>query len=210
MSETPVNQRCLFTIGHSDHEMPQFVSLLTRHGIDSIADVRSHPYSRFHGQFNRETIAEFLKRAGIRYMFLGRELGARRTERESYRDKQARYDLICRLPAFQEGLERLRRGMASERMCLLCAEKDPITCHRTVLVCRHLRSEPINIRHILEDGTLETTEQAESRLLDIAGLPPTNLFQGRSELIEEAYDIQAQRIAYTDSEASQITDGAMT
>jgi uncharacterized protein (DUF488 family) len=197
----------LYTIGHSDHEMPKFVSLLAQHGVTAIADVRSQPYSRFTPQFNRETLAEALKRAGIQYVFFGRELGARRSERESYRDKQARYDLIRQLPAFQEGLDRLRRGVATHRIALLCAEKDPITCHRTVLVCRQLRADPLDIRHILDDGTIETNEQAEARLLDLAGLPPGDLFQSRSELIEQAYDVQAERIAYTETESPLAAGG---
>ena len=194
----------LFTIGHSDHGMAEFVSLLARHGVDVVGDVRSQPYSRFHAQFDRETLAEALANNGVRYIFFGRELGARRSERESYRGNQARYDLIGRLPAFREGLAQIRRLLVSDRVCLLCAEKDPITCHRAVLVCRHLRREPIDIGHILADGSLETTEQVEARLVDAVGLPPTHLFLDHSELVEQAYDLQAERIAYTESQAAPI------
>jgi uncharacterized protein (DUF488 family) len=204
MIESTTTKPSLFTIGHSDHEISEFISLITRHGVNVIADVRSQPYSHYSRQFNRETFAELLKHAGIQYVFLGRELGARRTERESYKDKRARYDLISRLPAFREGLERLRHGLATYRIALLCAEKDPITCHRTILVCRHLRSEHIDIWHILEDGLIETNEQAESRLLKIVGLPTADLFHDRSELIELAYDLQGERIAYMESESSPI------
>lgn len=210
MIENAATKPILLTIGHSDHELPEFLALLAEHGVNVLADVRSHPYSRYHGQFNRETLAESLKRSGIQYVFLGRELGARRTERESYKDNQARYDLIGRLPAFREGLERLHRGVASHRICLLCAEKDPITCHRTVLVCRHLRSEPIEIRHILVDGSIETTEQVESRLLEAVGLPSTHLFCDRYQLIEEAYDLQAERIAYTEDQALAVNSEGTT
>ncbi len=205
MIENHGSKPCLFTIGHSDHEMPEFVSLLTRHGVDVVADVRSHPYSRFHGQFNRDTFAHLLNHAGIQYVFLGRELGARRSERESYEGKQARYDRIALLPAFREGLERLRHGLGSHRIALVCAEKDPITCHRTVLVCRQLRSDPIEIQHILDNGSIETMEQSESRLLEVAGLPTADLFHDHSELIEQAYDLQAERIAYTESDTTPIT-----
>jgi uncharacterized protein (DUF488 family) len=194
------NGPCLYTIGHSDHEMTGFVCLLARHGISVVADVRSQPYSRFHGQFNRDTLAELLKRNSFKYVFLGQELGARRTEPESYQNGQARYDLIRRLPAFQEGLRRIRSGMASHRVALLCAEKDPITCHRMVLVCRCLRSEPIVIRHILHDGSVEPNEKAELRLLEAVGLPTTDLFHDRDQLIERAYDIQSERIAYSEVE----------
>lgn len=198
---------CLFTIGHSDHEMPVFVAILARHGVTAVADVRSHPYSRFHGQFNRETMAELLKRSGIQYVFLGRELGARRSEKESYHERQARYDLIARLPAFREGLDRLRRGVHTHRIALVCAEKDPITCHRTVLVCRHLRADPIDIRHILGNGSVETMDQIETRLLEAAKLPAEHLFRPRSELIEHAYDLQGERIAFTESDSPSVASG---
>ncbi len=199
----------LLTIGHSDHEMSDLIALLRRHGVNVVADVRSSPYSRLHAQFNRETLALALGQAEIQYWFLGRELGARRTEPECYRNGQARYDLICRLPAFSEGLERLRRGVLQHRIALLCAEKDPITCHRTVLVCRQMRGEPIEIRHILADGSVETTGQIETRLLEEVGLPSEDLFRTHAQLVEEAYDLQAERIAYVESQSANVTTGGL-
>ena len=196
----------LFTIGHSDHDSRSFLALLTRHGVQAIADVRSHPYSRFHPQFNRETIAASLRTVGIQYVFLGRELGARRAERESYEGRTARYDRIVRLPAFQEGLQRIRRGATLHRIAMLCAEKDPITCHRTVLVCRHLRADALRIRHILEDGSLESPEQAEERMIAAVGLPDSHLFLDRAELVEQAYDLQGERIAYTEADSTVTLD----
>jgi len=192
----------LFTIGHSDHELPEFLSLLSRHGINALADVRSMPYSRFNRQFNRESLAEALKRVSIDYIFLGRELGARRSERESYEGDRARYELIRRLPAFNDGLDRIRKGVVLRRVALLCAEKDPLTCHRMILVCRQLRTDPIEIAHILEDGSLETTEQAETRLLRVVGLPANDLFRDRRDLIEQAYDTQSERLAFTENKPS--------
>ncbi len=190
----------LFTIGHSDHELPALLALLRRHAVDAVADVRSHPYARYHTQFNREPLAEALQQAGLRYVFLGRELGARRAEAEAYVGRQARYDRIVRLPAFVEGLARIRRGVATHRIALLCAERDPITCHRTILICRQLRADPLEICHIREDGQLESTEQVELRLLEVVGLPPSDLFRSREELVEEAYDRQAGQLAYVQTE----------
>src|SRR5262249_12681672 len=150
----------LFTIGHSNHEMAAFVKLLQQHGITLVADVRSSPYSRFNPQFNRESLAAALEKCGIEYAFLGRELGARREERQCYAGQQARYDRVARLPLFQQGLEVLREAATRGRVTLLCAEKDPLTCHRTILVCRNLRSESLAISHILEDGGIETNSDA--------------------------------------------------
>lgn len=193
----------LLTIGHSAHDLDAFLRLLVKHAVTAIADVRSQPYSRMYPQFNRETLAAALRSAGVQYVYLGKELGARRDERAAYRDGQARYELIRPLPAFREGLERVRRGLASHRIALLCAEKDPLTCHRAILVCRELRGE-LEISHIREDGSLESTAQLELRLLDAVGLAPENLFCTRAELIEQAYDLHAVRIAYTESESDAV------
>lgn len=207
MTNGTVIRPTLFTIGHSDHELPAFIDLASRHGISAIADVRSQPYSRLHPQFNREPLSEMLQRRGLSYVFLGRELGARRVEREAYRGRQAAYDLVARLPAFQQGLDRVRKGMATHRVALLCAEKDPLTCHRAILVCRQLRSEPFDVAHVLDDGSLETAEQAESRLLQLTGLPPGDLFLSREQLVEQAYDRQSARIAYVAVDDAPETQG---
>ncbi|MEX0713868.1 MAG: DUF488 domain-containing protein, partial [Pirellulales bacterium] len=125
-----------------------------------MADVRSHPYSRRNEQFNREQLAPALEAAGIRYVFLGEELGARRVEAECYEGRQVVYRRIAALPRFQEGLTRLRQGAAVYRVALMCAEKEPLDCHRTILVCRELREE-FHIMHILADGTTEDHAQTE-------------------------------------------------
>lgn len=145
MSGTQAARPSLFTIGHSDHDIDRFLDLLREYHVDAVADVRSQPYSRHQPQFNRESLAEAVKTIDAKYVFLGRELGARRLEPESYDGNRARYDLIRHLPAFQEGLARIQRGVESNRIALLCAEKDPVTCHRTILVCRELRALPIDI-----------------------------------------------------------------
>ncbi len=189
----------LFTIGHSSHEIGTFLDLLERHGITLLADVRSSPYSRFNPQFNQETLTAALQSRGIEYAFLGRELGARREERECYVGQQVRYDRVARLPVFQQGLDFLRQAAAQGRVALVCAEKDPLTCHRTILVCRNLRKDDIAISHILEDGTVETNAEAENRLLSLLNMPSVMLFQSKDELIEEAYDRQGERIAFVES-----------
>lgn len=186
----------LFTVGHSNHAFDDFLTLLRTAGVDAIADVRSSPYSRFNPQFNREALAAALERAGVRYAFLGRELGARREEPECYDGSTACYELIARSPLFRRGLDRVRRGAATHRLALLCAEKDPLTCHRMILVCRHLRADGGPITHVHDDGRLESHADAESRLLALCGLDGGDLFHTREELVERAYDMQGARIAY--------------
>ena len=189
----------LFTIGHSGHSLDRFLKLLVVNGVTAVADVRSRPYSRFNPQFNREVLGNFLRSNRIYYVFLGDELGARRVEPECYVANKARYDRIVQLPTFQSGLTRVRNGLADHRIALMCAEKDPITCHRSILVCRHLRDGATTINHILEDGSLESGVSAESRLLGLLRLDMPELFGSREEMVERAYDAQAEKIAYVRS-----------
>jgi uncharacterized protein (DUF488 family) len=185
----------LFTIGHSTQSWEQFLELLTRHRIGAIGDVRSSPYSARFPQFNRELLHPALRNAGIRYVFLGQELGARRTERECYVDGVARYERIARTPAFGAGLDRVRLGASRFRLALMCAEGDPLACHRTILVCRQLRGE-MSIAHILGSGLLETQAQAEERLLSEEKVPSDDFFAPREQLIAQAYDRRGGKIAY--------------
>lgn len=172
--------------------------MLKHHCVATVADVRSAPYSRFSPQFNREPLATELRSSGIGYLFLGLELGARRSEPEAYSGPTARYDLIEMLPAYQEGLHKLREQSNTGRIALMCAERDPLTCHRAILIGRSLREE-FAISHILEDSRLESMEAAEARLLDLTGVPSSDLFRTPEELLDEAYGRQAARIAYTES-----------
>lgn len=200
MSDASVVHPQLFTIGHSTHEWPAFVALLRKHSISTMADVRSSPYSRFNPQYNREALERGLNEAGIQYVFMGRELGARRDESECYEGRQARYENIARTPLFLEGIDRVRKGAAEHRIALMCAEKDPITCHRMVLVGRALRTDGLELLHILEDGSIEANADAERRMVSATGLPESDLFRSREELVEEAYRQQGLRIAWVDPE----------
>jgi len=190
--------RELFTIGHSNHTMFDFLRLLRSHAITALVDVRSNPYSRLHPQFNRKVLAADLRKAKITYVFLGEELGARRVETACYVDSRADYGSIAQLPIFQQGLQRVREGIRQHRIALMCAERDPLDCHRVILVCRHLRKEGITLQHIREDGSLESHEDLEKRLVDRLEIEP-DLFNGTQnfdQLVEKAYDIQGQKIAY--------------
>jgi uncharacterized protein (DUF488 family) len=187
----------LFTIGHSNRTIDEFVSLLQKNGVTAVADVRSSPYSRHSSQFNREALEEVLRANDIAYVFLGEELGARRREPECYVNGVAQYERISQTEAFQRGLNRIRRGVRSHRIALMCAEADPITCHRMILVSRYLKDE-YHIVHIVDAQQNLDQVQAERRLLDVVDVPTRHLFQSAVELIDEAYERQSSRIAYHD------------
>lgn len=192
----------VYTIGHSTHSLERFVALLKVHGITALCDVRSTPYSRMNPQFNRENLKESLRKNMVAYVFLGKELGARSEDPSCYVHGKVQYDLLGRSALFHKGLERVRNGMKDFRLALMCAEKDPLACHRTILVARHLEALGIDVEHILEDGSLESNGKALIRLLHQLHLPEQDLFRTREEVIEEAYRIQSERIAYNVDEDS--------
>jgi len=165
----------LFTIGHSNLSIEAFVLLLQKHGITAVADVRSHPFSRYLPHFNQSQIKASLSTIGIKYVFLGKELGARPEDLSCYdTDGKALYDRIAATPLFLAGIQRLLKGVKNYKVSLMCAEKDPIACHRNVLVCRQLRKFNLQINHILLDGTLEAHQDLEARLLNKFNQNPKN------------------------------------
>jgi len=190
----------IFTIGHSNNSLDHFIELLLEHRLSTIADIRSSPYSKYSPHFNKDMLDVALRNAKIDYIFLGKELGAQRSEDDCYIDGQAKYDRIAHLPAFRRGLEIVLQQVERYRIALMCSESDPITCHRTILVCRELKkmSPDLQITHLLGDGQVERQEMSEKRLVNLHKLQP-ELFgdlTSTSGLIEKAYDLQAEKIAY--------------
>ncbi|MCS6814577.1 MAG: DUF488 domain-containing protein [Cyanobacteria bacterium] len=165
----------LLTIGHSNLSIEAFIALLKEHRVTAIVDVRSHPYSRYAPHFSQAALKCSLQAVGIAYVFLGKELGARSTDPTCY-DEQGKviYDRLAQTTLFAEGMKRLTIGMQKYRVALMCAEKDPIACHRSILICDRLKQQNLSLRisHILSDGTLETHEQLEERLLANLAQPP--------------------------------------
>lgn len=192
----------ILTIGHSNHPIERFIALLRQHAIEAVADVRSIPYSRFNPQFRREKLQEALSGAAIHYVFLGEELGARSRDPACY-DAEGRvsYAKLAATVLFRKGLERLQAGMRQYRIALMCAEREPLECHRTILVARELERAGVAVMHILPDGSLEEHRQAMHRLATRLELPDADLFSSPGERFRQAYDLQATRIAYVNKGA---------
>jgi len=186
----------IYTIGHSNHSLEYFVVLLRQHAIDTLCDVRSSPYSRTNPQFNREVLRRVLEKDGIAYVFLGRELGARSDDPSCYVLGKVQYSCLAGTAVFQKGMDDLRQHVRTHRIAVMCAEKDPLDCHRAILISRHLHSSGIAVEHILADGTLENQSQTIARLLRQLDLEQSELFRSYEDIVEEAYRIQGDRIAY--------------
>lgn len=129
----------LFTIGHSNHGIEEFIDLVQQHGIESVYDVRSKPYSRFLPQYRRENLEKELHEAGIGYAFMGDRLGGK--------PKPA--------PAlFAQGLTQLRADASRMKIAIMCAEKHPLNCHRCWSIAQNLPD--MQIMHIHADGHLQS------------------------------------------------------
>ena len=190
----------LFTIGYSGRSIDRFIALLEQHKMTALCDVRSVPYSSRNPQFNREQLKKVLKSHKIKYVFLGEELGARPKDPSCYVDGKALYQKIANSTLFKNGLERIRLGMQKDHvLALMCAEKDPMACHRSILICRNLREWMIDIRHIIDDGVMEAQADLEKRLIVQLRFYP-DLFKDTdaNALIERAYDAQGDRIAFVE------------
>jgi len=192
----------LYTIGHSNHKIEDFISLLKRHGVTCVADVRSAPYSRHCPQFNRESLAPALQAANIEYMYLGKELGARLVDGYSCDIDSLSFEQIAETEEFKAGLRRLLAATSEHRIALMCAEKEPLECHRSILVCRHLKGHNLCIKHILQDGSTEDHLNAERRLVKMLKIEPTLFEPSNTErdFIEQAYGRQARKISYQSEE----------
>jgi uncharacterized protein (DUF488 family) len=89
------------------------------------------------------------------------------------------------------------------RLALMCAESDPLDCHRSILISRILMAQGTPVTHILADGRLESDDVTESRLLHLFGLHETDLFRTQDQVLAEAYERQEARIAYVAPNISQ-------
>jgi uncharacterized protein (DUF488 family) len=186
----------LFSIGHSNIPAERFVAMLRDAGVNAIADVRSTPASRRFPWFSSKNLARSLQVHGILYMPFGEALGGRPRDPALYRDGVADYEEMARQTEFRAGLDRLLMTATQHSVCLMCAEREPLDCHRCLLVSRALAERGCAIGHILHDGTIESHAATERRLLANSG-PGADLFvTGHGERLAAAYRRRCRAVAY--------------
>jgi uncharacterized protein (DUF488 family) len=163
----------IYSIGHSNHPIEKFLRLLEQHCIEVLVDVRSTPASRFAPQFGHARLRASVVEAGRDYVFLGKELGGRPEGAEYYdEDGHVLYGRRAQAPEFVAGIERLAALSARGRVAMLCAEENPESCHRRLLVTRTLARRGIAVDHIRGDGRLQNDaelapmEDAQGGLFD--------------------------------------------
>jgi len=201
---SPVNPTYLhplFTVGHSINDFEHFAALLKDHDVELLVDVRSTPQSGRFPHFSMPAFEVLLRAEHFDYLFLGEELGGRPDDADAYRpDGLVDYRVRRKSYALQAGLDRLLKELERRRVAMMCAEEDPLECHRFLMVCPELTHRGIIPSHIRKGSRIETQEAAEDRLLAATGfdaVAANTLFPGaRTDALEDAYKLQSEKFAF--------------
>ena len=201
MKPPPHFNPSLFTIGHSSLELEGFLKVVVTHEIKILCDVRSRPGSFRFPQFNREALEACLSSAQIQYEFLGESLGGRPSDPRAYHeDGVVNYEERRKAADFLSGIDRVMALAASSKIALMCAEEDPLQCHRFLMICPALLDRGVTPLHIRRGGELESQREAEDRLLklhDLAAFDSGSLFiNERDVALQDALRRQAQEFAF--------------
>jgi len=195
-----------FTIGHSNIPAERFIALLRGAGVDAVADVRSIPASRFCPWFSAKNLAPLLAGATMDYLSFGDDLGGRPRDPSLYCDGIADYEAMAQRPTFRAGLDRLLAQAGQRRLCLMCSERDPLDCHRCLLVARALAARGVSVGHILHNGGIESHSAIERRLLEGVGEDIDLFTTGQDARLAAAYRRRARAVAYRLKGANKAPD----
>ncbi|MPQ30547.1 DUF488 domain-containing protein [Clostridium estertheticum] len=178
----------IYTIGHSNYPVEFLLKRLNIHKVNCLIDVRSTPYSKYTPQYNAPNLKKYLNSMGIYYMHMGEELGARQLDENLYSSEgYLDFNKFSRTDLFQRGIERVKDGMKKDfKVALMCTEKDPIDCHRNILVAREFYKQGYNVKNILINSKIESQSELEQRLLEMYF--PNRLQSSIFELIEGTED----------------------
>lgn len=189
----------LFTIGYSGFLINDFIATLKKESIGAVIDIRSSPYSARFSDYNSVAIKSSLNTNNIFYLFLGNELGARPKDSSLYTNRVADFSKMAKSQSFIDACKRIREGLNKFPLCLMCAEKDPLSCHRTILVANAFRKiyPHIKILHIHSISKIESQEKLDRRIMAMYDLEQEDFFKNFDERLKEAYSLREKAIAYT-------------
>lgn len=157
----------LYTIGHSNFPEEHLFELLKSFNIDYVLDVRSTPYSRYTPQYNSDVLKERLKDQGIVYAPMGKYFGARQPDVKYYPDNYLDFELFRESDLFKKGRDSVLKGLDDYNIALMCTEKNPADCHRTIMVARGFELIGVDVKHILHDNTFVPQSRVNKQLLDM-------------------------------------------
>jgi len=192
----------VFTIGYSCFKIEEFVNLLKKYKITSLIDVRSNPNSKFYEDYNQSNLSKLLKLHGIIYRNYKREFGARQENLKYHKNGYLDFNEYTKSDDFLEGVRKIEAGIRMNySFAFMCAEKDPSTCHRNIMVAREFYKLGYNVKNILYDGSYETQESIERRLLDqyFPNRDQLTIFDetlSLEEMIDKCYEYRNKEIGY--------------
>lgn len=193
----------VFTIGYSGFQINNFISALKDKDVSLVIDVRSLPYSQYYSDYNKEILSKTLSNSGIYYRNYVSEFGARQEERQYYPMGYLDFEMFSKSKSFLSGVEKLKKSMQQDyTFALMCSEKDPMMCHRTILVARAFHILGYKVVHLLPNGMSITQNEIEERLLNkfFPNRGQINMFSpslSTQEYIDEAYKKQNANIGYS-------------
>jgi uncharacterized protein (DUF488 family) len=190
--------KTIFTIGHSNHEIADFINLLLANRIELVIDVRSAPYSKIYPHFNRNSLEVSLTKNSIEYLFLGDSVGGRSNNIKDYSKGRVMYKKIAEKEEYISSIYLIISLTSEHKTVLMCSEKEPLECHRTLLISRSIEMLKVKVLHIHRDGQIESQGEAIQRLLAIWKLDSPSLFGEDTERIDEALTKQESKYAYFD------------
>ncbi len=192
----------LYTVGHSTFPKEHLIGLLRKYDVDYLLDVRSIPFSKYTPQYNSDFLKKYLFDEGINYATMGKYFGARQENPAFYPDGFLDFELFRASTIFIQGFENVNKGLIDHNIALMCTEKDPIDCHRAIMVARGFELQGVTVRHILHDSAILTQEDLNQKLLNryFPDRGQLSLFREQNktdeEYLAEAYKLRNKEIGY--------------
>jgi uncharacterized protein (DUF488 family) len=166
MQSTNMKDTTIYSIGHGNKNIEEFVAELKAFGIQYLLDIRSKPFSKWSSQYNQNELKFDLEKNNIKYVFLGNTLGGLPDDRSCYNsDGKVVYELIKDKEFFKKSLQRLITANEKNiNVAIMCSESKPEECHRSKLIGEELLKKNISIKHIISKEVIKTQEAVINEL----------------------------------------------
>lgn len=193
----------IYTIGYTAFDVKSFIKVLKKYNINCVIDVRSNPQSTYYTDYDKDNLKKILEKNNILYRNYKLEFGARQTDKNFYNEEGwLDFEKFTQSKNFNKGYEKVENALKLKySIALMCAEKDPMNCHRSIMIGRELKNRKFNVQHILYNESTESQDEIEKKLLEkyYKNLNQISFFdkqKTQEDLIKEAYKKRNKEIAY--------------
>lgn len=194
--------KTIYTIGYTGFKLDEFKKILRENNISCVVDVRSNPSSKYYPDYNSNNLKSFLNKNGIRYRHYGEEFGARQNSLKYYTNGYMDFEKFTKSQQFWEGFHKIEAGINLNYVfVLMCAEKNPYDCHRSIMISRVFYDNGYDVKHILADGNIESQNDIENQFLEnyFPNRNQSSLFVSETstkDLIKKGYILRNREIGY--------------